>query len=270
MAFFLEVHLMMVRTRAWLLSGAVLTACLAAPTCWAGLWFPGSYQTAGGYGTDWTPGNAPGLNDLGGGLYDLSLTGLAPNSQYQAKIVDDEGTPPPEWGNPEVPAGAPNVWFITDASGNVTLNVDRNTYSDGFSPATNRVTFSTDAALSTIYATGDWMNEAGGASDWVNNDPMFALTNQGGGLWSKNVVISTAGTYQYKSTANGWANQWGTNGHNIDAAALSFTTTGPNQAVTLLLDVGKGAISANVVPEPATVILSCLGGLAAFAACRRR
>ena len=79
------------------------------------------------------------------------------------------------------------------------------------------------------------MNEAGGAADWVNNNPMFALTNQGGGLWTRNVVISTAGTYQYKATANGWANQWGTNGHNNDAATFAFTTTAPNQAVRLLL-----------------------------------
>ena len=38
------------------------------------------------------------LNDLGGGLYDLSLTGLAPNSSYQGKIIDDEGTPPASVG----------------------------------------------------------------------------------------------------------------------------------------------------------------------------
>jgi hypothetical protein len=237
----------------------------------AALWFAGSFQTAGGYGTDWTPGNAPMLNDLGGGLYDLSLTGLAPNTHYEGKIIDDEGTPPAAWGNPEVPPGAANIWFITNAGGNVTLNVNRNTFSDGFLPAANRVTSSTDStALSTIYATGDWMNEAGGAADWVNNNPMFALINQGGGLWTRNVVISTAGTYQYKATANGWANQWGTNGHNIDAATRAFTTTAPNQAVTLLLDIGKGAISANVIPEPATPILLGLGGLVVLAAGRRR
>jgi hypothetical protein len=211
------------------------------------------------------------LNDLGGGLYNLSLTGLAPNTSYQAKIVDDEGTPPVEWGNPEVPPGAANIWFITNAGGNVTLNVNRNTFNDGFLPAANRVTFSTDpTALSAIYATGDWMNEAGGAADWVNNNPLFALTNQGGGLWRRNVVISTPGTYQYKATANGWAYQWGTNGHNIDAATRAFTTTAPNQPVALLLDIGKGAISANVVPEPATLVFLGLAGLLALAAGRCR
>jgi hypothetical protein len=51
---------------------------------------------------------------------------------------------------------------------------------------------------------------------------------------------------------------------------LAFTTTAPNQAVTLLLDVGNGAISVNVVPEPATAIMLGLGALVALAACRRR
>jgi hypothetical protein len=50
---------------------------------------------------------------------------------------------------------------------------------------------------------------------------------------------------------------------------IDFTKV-PNQAVTLLLDIGNGAISVNVIPEPATAILLGLGGLVVLAACRRR
>lgn len=266
---------MMLRTRVWLLSGVALIAFFASTTGWATLVLPGSYQTEGTYGTDWTPSNAPALNDLGGGLYDFSMTGLTPNAAYFAKILDDEGSGAPDWGNPEIPAGAGNLWFFTDASGNVTLNLDRNSHGDGFSPDADRITFSTDldaaaSLLPGVFATGSWMDEAGGSGDWINNDAMFQMSDQGGGLYVKDVVISTPGWYEYKATGGNWDYQWGANAHNGNAANLWFETTMANEPVTFLLDVNQGAIAVSSVPEPATAVLLALSGLLALAACRRR
>jgi hypothetical protein len=263
----------MVRAKLWLVTAAALIACCAAPAAWADLAVPGNYQTAGGYGSDWSPNNAPLMNDLTGGLFDLSLTGLAASTRYEFKIVDDEGTPPPAWGDPEVPnngAGSPNTWFRTNAGGSATIMLDRNTYSDGFLPATDRIVVSTDSTeFASFFATGDWMNEAGGAGDWNPADPAFAMTAQGGGLWSLGAVISAPGSYLYKATGGGWDSQWGTNGRLGDAANMAFSTTVANEPVTFLLDVSKGAISIGRIPEPSTLVLFGLA-LAGLACGRKR
>ena len=263
----------MVRAKLWLLTGAALIACCATPAAWADLAVPGNYQTAGGYGSDWSPNNAPLMNDLTGGLFDLSLTGLAASTRYNFKIVDDEGTPPPAWGDPEVPnngPGSPDNWFLTDAGGAATIMLDRNTYSDGFLPDTDRIVVSTDSTeFSSFFAVGDWMDEAGGAGDWNPADPMFAMTAQGGGLWSVDVTISAIGSYSYKATGGSFDSQWGTNGRLNNSANWSFATTVANEPVTFLLDVSKGAISIAQIPEPSTLVLVGLA-LAGLACGRKR
>jgi hypothetical protein len=228
------------------LAAALGLVLLAASVSAAGLWMPGGYQTAGGYGTDWTPANSPMLTDTGGGLYKVSLMGLTAATNYNFKILDDGGTPPPAWGDPEVPnngGGSPDNWFHTDASGSATINVNRNTFNDGLLPATDRITVNTDlTAFTTFYATGDWMIDAGGATNYNPADPLFTMTGQGSGLYSVDLTIPTPGVYQYKATAGSFANQWGANGRNVNASTLSFFTVADDQEVTFLLDVAKGAI----------------------------
>ena len=229
------------------LAAALGLVLLSASVSCAGLWMAGDFQIAGGYSTgDWDAGAGPNLNDLGGGLYDFALTGLVANTRYQTKLLDDQGTPPGSWGDPEVPDNGPgssNTWFITDASGNASISVDRNTYNDGLLPGTDRITFSTDLTeFPNLYATGSWMDEAGGAADWTNNDPLFEMTDQGSGLYSVDATISTPGSYEFKATAGSWDYQWGANGRLNDSSNFQFITVATDQEVTFLLDLSKGAI----------------------------
>ena len=217
---------------------------LGAPTSQADYWMPGNHQIDNGGTTDWDPATAPGLTDQGGNIYDIAYTGLTASTFYWFKILDDEGSPPPTWEDPQIGGGGQNMFMLTDASGNVTVTLDRNTYDDGFFPTTDRVIVDTDATeFAGIYATGSWMDEAGGSSDWQPGDPLFQMTDQGGGLFSIDVTISTAGPYEFKVTGNGsWDYQWGTNGRNSNASTIVFNTVENNQGITFLFDASKGAI----------------------------
>jgi hypothetical protein len=236
----------MEKTNLGRLAAALGFVVLGASVSGAALWMPGNYQDQGYGGADWTPATAPMLTDLGGGLHTISLVGLTAGTDYNYKLLDDEGTPPPAWGNPEVPnngGGSPDNWFRTNASGGATINVNRNTFNDGLLPATDRITTDTDlTAFSTFYATGNWMIEAGGIANFAPADPLFTMTHEGNGLYSVDVTIGTPGSYQYKATAGSFANQWGANGRNVNASTLSFFTVADDQEVTFLLDVAKGAI----------------------------
>lgn len=193
------------------------------------------------------------LTDLTGGIHEIALSGLAAGTRYNAKILDDEGTAPAAWGDPEVPdngGGSPDNWFKVDGAGTGTLSVDRNMYDDGFFPSTDRITFSTDTAFLGYYATGSWETEAGGAMDNSGGVPAFQMSNMGGDLWGVDVTISDPGTYSWKATADdgvqplsAYQFQWGNNGRNNSAEEYSFVTVVDNQDVTFLLDLAKGAIS---------------------------
>ena len=250
---------------------AVPTWCSIAQ---ATLAVPGAYQTENGGATDWDPPTAPTMTETppASGIHTLNLSGLAGSgagTRYPFKILDDQGSPPAAWGDPELTPI--DGWFLTDASGNASISIDTNAYSDGFQPATNRVTVSTDAAvIANFHAVGNWMNEAGGAGDWNPGDPMFAMSNLGGGLYGLDATISTPGAYEYKATKGDWDGQWGTNGRNINAGTWLFTTTEPGQAVRFRLDIGKGAISVEVVPEPASALLACMACLGTIGVLRGR
>lgn len=254
-----------------LLSTMLAVSALSLPAM-ADLAVPGDFQDEIGAGADWSLADAPLMNDLGGGLWDISLSGLAADTRYQFKIVNAEPAPI-AWGNGEVPdngPGSPNSWLQSDAAGEATINLDRNSYADGFLPAADRIVISTDSSFTNFFATGDWMDEAGGAGDWNPSDPAFELQDQGSGLYSLDVTVSTPGVYQYKATGGSFDHQWGTNGRLTDAGNWQFETFSPGQSVTFLLDISKGAISLETVPEPATLCLLGFSGIGALASRRRR
>ncbi len=218
---------------------------LTAPVSQAGLWMPGDHQVAGGAAGNWDPPTAPGLTDQGGGIYDIALSGLTgavAGQRFTFHVLDDEGAPPPTWDDPKVTPNE-NSWFLTDGTGSATITVDTNTYSDGFFPETNRITVSTDATqVPGFFATGSWMDEAGGTGDWNNSDPMFQMTDQGSGLWSVDATIATPGTYEFKVTKGDWEGQWGKDGRSVNPVNWAFDVVAADQDFTFLLDISKGAI----------------------------
>jgi hypothetical protein len=210
-------------------------------------WIAGDFQTELGQAGDWNPALGILMTDPNSdGIYDVTLgplTGAVAGSRFQYKILDDEGFPPPAWGDDELTPE--NGWFLTDATGSATISINTNTYSDGLLPATNRVAVSTDATqVTSFHATGSWMNEASGGAvgDWTNNSAAFQLVSMGGGLYKKDVTIATPGTYEYKVTKGDWDGQWGARGRSVNAQNIVFDVVAVNQNFSFLLDIAKGAV----------------------------
>jgi hypothetical protein len=232
---------------------AMSVALLGASVSLAVIGVPGDFQDGLVGETvppDWQPDTAPlmtedpntaGLFSVDISAANLGIGSIDPSEYFSFKII--EGAAPLAWGS--VAELTPqNNWFLTDGAGTTTLSIDTNTYDDGFLPATNRVASSTDATeFAAFYATGDWMNEAGGAGDWDAADPNFEMSDQGGGLYSIDVTISDPGAYQWKPTKGDFDFQWGIDGRGTDAANWVFNTVEVDQDVTFLFDISKGAIS---------------------------
>lgn len=226
---------------------AMTVALIGSSASYAALGVPGDYQDGllgeNVPGGDWTPELAPSMTETpaSSGIYQLGVSSLQGPGRYQFKILDDGGTPPFTWADTQLTPK--NSWFLVSAAGSATISIDTNTYADGFLPTTNRVTSSTDSTLAPgFFATGNWMNEAGGAGDWNPGDALFQMSLVSGGLYSKTVTISTPGAYEFKATKGDWDGQWGADGRNVDASTIAFNVVEPNQEVTFSLDITKGAI----------------------------
>ena len=238
------------------LAAAVLGTAALANTASAALVIAGSMQ-------GWDPGTGIVMTDMGGGLHQVDITGLTPGAQHKFKILDDQGSGPAAWGDPEV---TPNdAWLTGDSDGIVTVRLNRGPINDGMGPTTDRLGISMDSFIPQL--VGNFMNEAGGAGDWNPTDPSFNMTSLGGGAFSKTLTISTPGTYEVKTTdGTGWDRQFGTGGFSNNQGVLLFTTTMPGEQVTVLANPGMGTFSV-VVPEPATLGLLAGAGIIAL---RRR
>lgn len=227
---------------------ALSVALVGTSVSFADLGVPGQHQNGlddgDGVG-DWDPGTAPTMTETpaSSGKYSLAVTSIDPNAFYKFKILDDEGSPPFDWDN-STQLTPVNSWFYSDGTGGATISIDTNTYDDGFLPATNRVTSSTDATkVPGFFATGNWMDEAGGAADWDAADSLFEMSVVSGGLYSVTATIDDPGAYEWKATKGDFDGQWGSDGRSENTATWMFNTVEANQEVTFLLDISLGAIS---------------------------
>lgn len=213
----------------------------------------GSFNGWGG-----NTGTGPALTDMGGGIYEVTLTGLTAGRNTFKITQGDWG-----WYKPAVTSDA-DGWFIPDGDGNATISIDFNTYSDGWLLSQYRISTSVDPGL-TWFAAGDF-------NGWNPTDPNTQMSSIGGGIYELQYTIASPGTYQWKATSGGdfgpWDQQVGPTGRSINADTMSFTTTIANQQVNMLVNAMNGTVS--MVPEPTIVALLGLGGLAVIQSIRRR
>lgn len=222
----------------------------------AALVIAGSYQ-------GWNPPTGTVMGSLGGGLFQANLTGLSANTNFQFKILDDLGTPPANWGDPEWTAN--NNWFRSDGSGAATIRLNTNIGSTG----QDNMNVGISSGSWTPQVVGDFMNEAGGAGDWNPSDATFNMSSVGANQWQKSMTISTPGTYQIKITdGSGWSRQFGSNGLNPNPNTFSFTTTSPGE--TVVVNYNSLSPSFSVVPEPSSLLMVSVFGLLATVRNRRR
>ncbi|MEZ6190613.1 MAG: hypothetical protein R3C45_04900 [Phycisphaerales bacterium] len=217
---------------------AIALLALATPT-YATFVIAGEVQDEQGNPADWDPTNSTLLmSDLGGGIYTVSVPNLLDGTRYDFKIVDDEGTPPAVWGDPEI---TPNqLTLIGDADGTVQITVDTNITNAIGSPAT-WINFDN----APFQVVGDFMVAAGGFADWDPADPMFAMTDNGNGYYTYDAVISTPGVYNFKATfGDGWDDQIGVGGFNNNAGTYQFITSAANEPVTMFVDLANRQIGA--------------------------
>lgn len=211
-----------------------------------------SYFVAGDFNSWNAAGNAMTETSPGSGIWQVSLN--MGTGRHEFEVTD--GT----WG---WKATGPNSWLYTDGSGNVTITYNTTTPGDGYTPASGRVGVNVD--LGTWTAVGDWQG-------WNNANVATAMSSLGGGIYELSYAIASAGSYQYKAVNTGSWDAIGSDTRNVNANTLGFTTTSAGQTVDFYVNALNGSIKADVqpVPEPSTLALCGLSGLAALFLRRRR
>lgn len=241
---------------------AVALLALTAPS-YGTFVVAGELQTEQGDAADWDPTGSSLIMSESGGIHTVTANNLVSGTPYDFKVVDDEGTPPAAWGDPEITPNQLTVWG--DADGSITVTVDTNVINNIGAFAT-WINFDNGP----LQVVGDFMNEAGGAADWDPADPAFLMSAQGGGYYTFDAVISTPGIYQFKASFGmGWDDQVGTEGFSNNAITKGFETTVANEAITMYVDLTNRDLGVIPIPEPVSLALMGLGSLAMLGRTRK-
>jgi len=205
--------------------------------------------------------------DLGGGNYELNLTGLTPADNYDFRVYKTDLS--------EAQPG--NVMRVrANASGNVGLKfyeLQSASWGDGWSPSSSDRVGYVDPGQFGWDVIGSFP-----ASNW--GTPLLSLTNQGNGLYSGTYVFDAAGNYAFKFRHQDETNPWNISigddfGNNAPNATMSVGAPGETWQFELDLPNGRWRVfqvtAASAVPEPGSLLLLMLGmcGAAAYGGRRR-
>jgi hypothetical protein len=194
---------------------------------------------------------------LGAGKYELNMTGLAPQTDYDFRILRSTDS--------AIVPGS-NLRVRANAAGEIDLKLHELTgtsWSDGWSPAnTHRVGYEDHNEF-------DWelmgtLNE----TPWTGG-PQWYLTDMGNGLHKGSFTIATPGNYAFKfRQQDDWNTSIGDDFGN-QAPNATFTSTAPDQLWNFELDLPNGrwraytgaASLGAAVPEPGAIVLVLVCGL---------
>jgi hypothetical protein len=206
------------------------------------------YYVAGDFNSWNAAGNVMSETTPGSGIWQVNLTGLTAG-RHEFKVTEGDWG----WNYP-----GPNSWLYVPASGNITLTYDVNTYADGWSSSSQRIGLDADPGAWT--AAGDfegWNNAAGN------------MTALGGGIYT--YQVATPGTFNWKAVVTGTWDSISLDNRSVGTANWLFTVN-PGEVANLYVDAFKGVarVDIEVVPEPSTIALCAVSGLALLASARRR
>jgi hypothetical protein len=228
----------------------IVTAALAVSLTAFGQLTP--YYLAGDFNSWNAAGNVMTETFAGSGIWQVSLTGLS-TGRHEFKVTEGDW----DWNYP----GA-NSWLYTDVSGNVTITYDVNTYADGWSTTSQRIGLNVDPGTWT--AVGDFQG-------WNNADPGTAMTALGGGIYQ--YTLTTVGSWNWKPVVTGtptWDSiSW--DNRSVGTANWAFTINAGEEANLYVNSLaGTAKVEIVAVPEPSTLALCALSGLAMLMVARKK
>ena len=226
----------------------IVTAALAASLPLLAQTYP-LYVTGDFNG--WTAnGNVMTETFSGSGIWQVALTGLS-TGRHEFKVTEGDWS----WNNP----GA-NSWLYAPASGNITITFDQNTYADGWSATSQRIAL--DADPGTWTAVGDFQG-------WNNANPTTAMTALGGGIYE--YTLTTPGSWNWKPCVTGSWDSISWDNRSVGTANWALTINAGEEADLYVNALaGTAKVEIVTVPEPATMALCALSGLAMLVVARRR
>jgi len=202
-----------------------------------------------------------------GGVYSGTVTGLTVDSLQEFKFYDDIME---EYHAGDNSAGAANCWFYADGAGDATVTYNTNVVSDDMLPAQNRVGVSVDP--------GNWVIagsfSGAGYPDW--DTTALVMDALGGGIYELELSLPMGGgpdwadpglnTYAWKAVCavtgyGGWVSL-AESGRNLNTGNSLVTVEEGLEGARFTLDAYTGVVKTELIPEPATIALLGLGGLA--------
>lgn len=189
----------------------------------------------------WGGGGDLVLNDMGGGLWSATATGLAPGQATEYKCTT------PDWS---FNAPGSNGKVVANASGEITFHFyPATSWADGWNPSGwARVGYMDPGQFG-------W-EIMGSFNGW--SAPILSLSDLGGGLYAGDIALN-AGSYEFKfRKAGDWGISIGDDFGN-SAANASLNVANNGDLIRFELDLPGGRWRTYVVPEPAAAALLALG-----------